>query len=132
MGRTKSRKGKHWKGEWDVQMHDLTRVKNWKRRMGLCHKEEKRAIKRRKRQLKRERKRMRRERLLRLRTRDPRKYWRQIQDLMGKPKGDTPTGVYYKGKQLEQEETLQAWADMFLKQNLSPWTKQNRHGLTIS
>ena len=73
--------------------------------MGLCHKEEKRA---------------RREKLSRLRTRDPRKYWRQIQDLMGKPKGDTPAGVYYKGKELEREETLQAWAEMFLKQEPIP------------
>ena len=82
----------------------------------MCHKQEKRAIKRRKRQLKRERKRVRREKLSSLRTRDPRKYWIQIQDLMGKPKGDAPVGVYYKGKELKREETLQAWAEMYLKQ----------------
>ena len=97
IGRTRSRKEKHWKGEWGEEMHNLTSVKNWKRRLGLCHKEEKRAIKRRKRQLRRERKRTRREKLSRLRTRDPRKYWRQIQDLMGKPKGDAPTGCATRG-----------------------------------
>ena len=73
--------------------------------MGLCHKQEKRAIKRRQRQLKRERKRARRDKLSRLRTRDSRKYWRQIQDLMGKPKGDAPAGVYYKGKELKRGDT---------------------------
>ena len=59
VGRTRSRREKHWKGKWDEELHSLTSVKNWKRKLGVCHKEEKRAIKRRKRQLKRERKRAR-------------------------------------------------------------------------
>ena len=99
----------HWKGAWDQQLHEATRVKNWKRKLGVCYRDEKRWIKKRKRQIKRMRRKKRNEAINALRERDPRRYWKHIQLLMGKIRNGTPSELSYKGKELRKDEVAGAW-----------------------
>ena len=55
------RKKAHWKGAWDQQLYEATRIKNWKRKLSVCYSDEKRWIKKRKRQIKRMRRKKRNE-----------------------------------------------------------------------
>ena len=51
---------------------------------------------------------------------DPRRYWRKVNELMGKVKAEMPTDLCYKGKALDGRNVDGAWADMFLKQEPIP------------
>ena len=113
VGRTKSRVTKHWKHEWDQELQDLTVAKNKKRRAGICHKLEKRCIRRRKRQILRRRRVMRRQ----LRENNPKK---RIQSMLGSSRKEVPSELCYKGKQLKKEQVSGAWVEMFLKQDSIP------------